>query len=126
VKGNLLTGNFDKMLAVAPDEVVFNGAAFQYKDHPLTAKAGQRVRIYFLDAGPNLTSSFHVIGEIFDAVYPGGDMSQAVHGVSTYLVGAGQGVIFDVTFNQPGDYVIVDHSMRSAYLGAQGIIKVTP
>jgi nitrite reductase (NO-forming) len=126
VKGNLMTGNFDKMLAVSPDEVVFNGAAFQYKDHPLTAKAGQRVRIYFLDAGPNLTSSFHVIGEIFDAVYPGGDMSQAVSGVSTYLVGAGQGVIFDVTFNQPGDYVIVDHSMRSAFLGAQGIIKVTP
>lgn len=126
VKGNLLTGNFEKMLAVAPDEVVFNGVAFQYKDHPLEAKVGQRVRIYFLDAGPNLTSSFHVIGAIFDKVYPGGDLSQSFSGVSTYTVAPGQGMIFDVIFQQPGEYVLVDHSMRAAFLGAQGFIKVTP
>lgn len=125
-QGNLLTGNFNKMQAAAPDEVVFNGDAFQYKDHPLQAKVGQRVRIYFLDAGPTLTSAFHVIGAIFDKVYPGGDMSQAISGVSTYNVAPGEGMIFDVIFKQPGDYVIVDHSMRAAYLGAQGVIHVTP
>ena len=111
-----MTGDFKKMLGVAPDLVVFNGKAFQYKDHPLQAAAGQRVRLYFVDAGPNLTSSFHVIGEIFDGD-PGGDASQAISGVSTYLVAAGQGVVFDLVFEQPGEYVIVDHSMRSAFLG---------
>lgn len=126
VQGQLLTGDFNKMLAVSPDEVVFNGVAFQYKDHPLEAKVGQRVRIYFLDAGPNLTSSFHIIGAIFDKVYPGGDLTQGISGVSTYTVAPGEGMIFDVVFNQPGEYVLVDHSMRSAYLGAQGIIRISP
>jgi nitrite reductase (NO-forming) len=126
VKGSLLTGDWEKMLAVSPDLVVFNGIAFQYRDHPLTAKVGQRVRFYFLAAGPNLPSSFHVIGEIFDKVYPGGDMTQAISGVSTYDVPPGQGMIFDVTFDEPGEYVLVDHSMRAAYRGAQGLIKVEP
>lgn len=126
MKANLLTGNFNKMLAVSPDEVVFNGVAFQYKDQPLKAKVGQRVRIYFLDVGPNLTSAFHVIGAIFDKVYPGGDMSEAISGVSTYNVAPGEGMIFDVIFKQPGEYVFVDHSMRAAFLGAQGIIEVSP
>ncbi len=70
VEGKLMTGDYNKMLAVTPDEVVFNGIAFQYKDNPLQAKVGQRVRIYFVDAGPNLWSSFHIIGGIFAAVYP--------------------------------------------------------
>lgn len=125
VKGTLLTGDFNKMSSVAPDEVVFNGVALQYKDHPLNAKVGQRVRIYFLDAGPNLSSAFHVIGEIFTEVYPSGDFSQKLSGVSTYNVAPGQGVIFDLVFDEPGEYVFVDHSMRSVYLGAAGLINVT-
>jgi len=126
LRENLLTGDFNKMLSVAPDVVAFNGIAFQYKDHPLQARVGQRVRIYFVDAGPNLNSAFHVIGEIFTDIYPGGDPAQAISGVSTYTVAPGQGVVFDVVFNEPGEYVIVDHSMRSAYLGAFGLIDVTP
>ncbi|NLG96114.1 MAG: multicopper oxidase domain-containing protein [Chloroflexi bacterium] len=122
---NLLTGDFDKMVSVAPDVVAFNGIAFQYRDYSLEARVGQRVRIYFVDAGPNLNSAFHVIGEIFTDVYPGGDFSQATSGVSTYTVASGQGVIFDLVFDEPGEYVIVDHSMRSAYLGAYGLIKVS-
>ena len=47
-----MTGDYDKMMSVKPDEVVFNGVAFQYNDHPLTAKVGQRVRLYVIDAGP--------------------------------------------------------------------------
>lgn len=124
-KDKLMTGSFDKMLAVSPDLVTFNGVAFQYKDYPLQAKVGDRVRIFFLDAGPSLPSAFHVIGEIFDQVYPGGDMAQAISGVSTYEVAPGQGVIFDVVFDTPGHYVFVDHSMRSSFMGAQGVIEVT-
>jgi nitrite reductase (NO-forming) len=63
VEGTMMTGDYNKMLSVTPDEVVFNGIAFQYNDQPLTAKVGQRVRLYVIDAGPNLSSAFHIIGE---------------------------------------------------------------
>ena len=71
-EGTLMTGDYDKMMSVRPDEVVFNGIAFQYNDHPLTAKVGQRVRLYVINAGPNLGSAFHIIGGMFAAVYPDG------------------------------------------------------
>ena len=77
VSGTLMAGDYEKMLAVTPDEVVFNGIAFQYQDRPLTAKVGQRTRIYFVNAGPNLFSSFHIIGGMFDSVYPAGDPKHA-------------------------------------------------
>ena len=52
----------------APDFVVFNGIKDQYKDHPLPVGTGKRVRIFVLDAGPNIDSSFHIVGTIFDTV----------------------------------------------------------
>lgn len=124
--GKLMTGNYDKMLAVTPDEVVFNGIAFQYEDHPLTAKVGQRTRIYFVNAGPNLFSSFHIIGGMFETVHPDGDPKHALSGVSTYTVGPGQGVVFDTVMPHPGKYLFVDHSMRSMMIGAEGVLEVTP
>ena len=77
VQGSLMTGDATKMFAGPPDEVVFNGAAFQYRDQPLTAQVAQRVRLYVVDAGPTLPSAFHVIGAIFTAVYPDGDAAHA-------------------------------------------------
>jgi nitrite reductase (NO-forming) len=125
VRGSLMAGNFTKMRAVTPDEVVFNGVAFKYRDHPLPARAGQRVRLYVVDAGPNLPSAFHAIGAIFEAVYPDGDAGHALTGVSTYPVAPGQGVVFDLIFPEPGEYPIVDHSMRNMGLGASGLIEVS-
>jgi len=124
VSGKLMGPDFQKMKDERPDEVVFNGVAFQYKDHPLTAAPGKLVRIYFVNAGPDLWSSFHVIGGIFDKVYPGGDAADAVSGVSTYTVGPGAGAIFDITLDQPGNYVFVDHDMAHAIIGAQGVLQV--
>lgn len=124
VSGKLMGPDFQKMKDERPDEVVFNGVAFQYKDHPLTAAPGKLVRIYFVNAGPDLWSSFHVIGGIFDRVYPGGDAAQAISGVSTYSVGPGAGTIFDITLDQPGNYVFVDHDMAHAIIGAQGVLQV--
>lgn len=126
VKGALMAGDAAKMMAVTPDEVVFNGVAFQYRDRPLTARAGQRVRIYFVNAGPSLFSSFHIIGGMFDTVYPDADAAHALTGVSSYTVAPGQGVIFDAIMPHPGDYIFVDHSMRSMMIGATGILKVLP
>jgi len=124
VSGKLMGPDFQKMKEERPDEVVFNGVAFQYKDHPLPATPGGLVRIYFVNAGPDLWSSFHVIGGIFDKVYPGGDPAQAINGVSTYTVGPGAGAIFDITLDQPGNYVFVDHDMAHAIIGAQGVLQV--
>ncbi|HET9017758.1 MAG TPA: multicopper oxidase domain-containing protein [Thermomicrobiaceae bacterium] len=126
VSGTTMTGDFDKMLVAQPDLVVFNGAAFQYRDHPLPAKAGQRVRLYLVDAGPTLDTSFHVIGAIFAAVYPDGDPAHALTGVSTYNVSPGAGAVFDLVIPQPGQYPFVDHEMRDAFLGAAGVLDVQP
>jgi nitrite reductase (NO-forming) len=124
ISGKLMGPDFQKMKDERPDEVVFNGVAFQYKDHPLPATPGGLVRIYFVNAGPDLWSSFHVIGGIFDKVYPGGNPAEAVSGVSTYSVGPGAGAIFDITLDQPGNYVFVDHDMAHAIIGAQGVLQV--
>lgn len=114
------------MISVTPDEVVFNGVAFQYNDHPLIAKVGQRVRFYVVNAGPNLASAFHIIGGMFAAVYPDGDATHALTGVSTYPIAPGQGVVLDAIMPQPGKYPFVDHSMRDMMIGAAGELGVTP
>ncbi|MGP1629822.1 MAG: multicopper oxidase domain-containing protein [Giesbergeria sp.] len=125
VSGNLMAGNYEKMQAMRPDEVVFNGIASQYHHHPLTAKPGDLIRLYVVNAGPSLWSAFHVIGAIFDRVYPGGDPAQAISGVSTYTVGPGEGAVFDLTLNEAGKYPFVDHAMAHAVLGAEGILLVS-
>jgi len=125
-EGTLMTGDYDKMMSVRPDEVVFNGIAFQYNHHPLTAKIEQRVRLYVINAGPNLASAFHIIGGMFAAVYPDGDAKHAFSGVSTYPIAPGQGVVFDAIIPQPGKYPIVNHNMRDMMIGAAGELEVTP
>ncbi|MEO7065777.1 MAG: multicopper oxidase domain-containing protein [Rhodanobacter sp.] len=124
VADHLMGANYDKMMQERPDEVVFNGAAFQYRDHPLVATAGKRVRLYVVDAGPDLWSSFHVIGAIFDKVYPDGDATHALSGVSTYSIGPGAGAVFDLVLKEPGKYPFVDHDMAHAMAGAIGVLEV--
>ncbi|HET7569847.1 MAG TPA: multicopper oxidase domain-containing protein [Gammaproteobacteria bacterium] len=124
VSGTLMGADFTKMKREQPDEVVFNGAAFQYVGHPLPVMPGKRVRIYLVNAGPNLWSSFHVIGAIFDKVYPDGNPAHALSGVSTYSVGPGAGAVFDLVLSQPGKYPFVDHAMAHAIIGAKGILAV--
>ncbi len=125
LSGTLMGPSFAKMLAERADEVVFNGTAFQYKDHPLAATAGERVRLYVVDAGPSLWSSFHVIGAIFDRVYTDGATKNALHGVSTYGIPPGAGAIFDVILPEPGDYAFVDHNMAHVAVGAVGVLRAT-
>ena len=124
VSGHLMGPDFEKMMQEQPDEVVFNGAAFQYRDHPLPVTAGKRLRIYFVNAGPDLWSSFHVIGAMFDKIYPDGDAAHALSNVSTYTVGPGAGAIFDLVIPEPGKYAFVDHDMAHVMAGAQGVFDV--
>lgn len=108
--------------------VTFNGKAFQYKDHPLTADVGDRVRFFVVNAGPNLASEFHVVGAVFDRVYADGDPEHALEGVQTYGVPAGGGAVFETVFESgesgAGVYAFVTHAFADADKGAVGLIRV--
>lgn len=122
--GTTMMADYTRIIANQADLVVFNGVAFQYHDHPLPVKVGEKVRIHFINAGPNRWSSFHVIGGIFDRVYPDGDLASFRKDVSVYSVAPGQGSIFDISFNEPGMYPFMDHSMTNMTLGADGLFDV--
>ncbi|MCL6443970.1 MAG: multicopper oxidase domain-containing protein [Alicyclobacillus sp.] len=117
-------GDFQKMEAATPDLVVFNGKANQYVDHPLQAKVGQPLYIAFVNAGPNLFSAFHIVGTVLGDVEASGNPLNHLYDVQTYTVAPGDGALFKVTFNAPGIYPFVSHSMASADKGAMGEIDV--
>ena len=119
--------SMEKGLAEHPDHVVFNGRAGALTgNNALKAKAGDTVRIYFGNIGPNSASSFHVIGEIFDNVNIGGSLDGAVnHNVQTTLVPAAGATIVEFKIDVPGDYLLVDHSIFRVAKGAVGIITAT-
>jgi nitrite reductase (NO-forming) len=116
--------DMDKARAMLPDWVTFNGYANQYKDHPLTAKPGDLVRFYVVDAGPSLTTAFHVVGTILDRAYVNGDMTQYQSNVQTVDVPAGGGGVFETRITEPGLYPFVSHSFASVDMGEVGILKV--
>jgi nitrite reductase (NO-forming) len=123
--GAAWTGDLQKMKAVRPDFLAFNGTAFQYRDHPLEARVGERVRFYIVNAGPTLWSAFHVIGALFDVVYVGGNPRNPVYGVQTHTIAPGDGAVCDVIIPNPGKYPFVTHSFAYTELGAVGVLAVT-
>ena len=120
--------SFDMNKAVdeKPSYVVFNGAVGSLVgDKAITAKVGEKVRLFVGNGGPNLVSSFHVIGEIFDSVYQEGGTIAGQHNVQTTIIPAGGSAIVDFKVDVPGTYVIVDHSLFRAFnKGALGMLKV--
>ena len=117
----------EKLLNERPEYYVFNGSVGALsKLHPMQAKVGDTVRIFFGVGGPNHTSSFHVIGEIFDNVYNmGGVLSQPLHGVQTVTVPAGGAVITEFKVDVPGNYILVDHALSRMERGLVGILHVS-
>ena len=116
--------DMNKMLDETPDYVVFNGAVGATTgEQAFKAKVGETVRIFFGVGGPNVTSSFHVIGEIFDRVYPEG-ASEAFTNVQTTLVPAGGATIVEFTVEVPGTYILVDHSLGRLEKGGAGQLVV--
>lgn len=107
--------------------VVFNGAVGSLVgDNALTAKVGETVRLYVGVGGPNLTSSFHVIGEIFDTLYPEGALLNPQHNVQTTLVPPGGATAVEFKVDVPGTFVLVDHALSRAFnKGTLGMLKVT-
>ena len=115
-----------KALNEQPSYVVFNGSVGALVgDKALKAKVGETVRLYVGNGGPNLTSSFHVIGEIFDQVYQEGGMIPTQKHVQTTLVPAGGSAIVEFKTEVPGTYILVDHALFRAFnKGALGMLKV--
>lgn len=118
--------SMEKAIAERADYVVFNGAVGSLTgEGALQAKVGDRVRLFFGVGGPNLTSSFHVIGEIFDKVAAEGNTNIATENVQTTMVPAGGSAIAEFRVNAPGTYILVDHSLTRAFnKGALGQLKV--
>lgn len=118
--------DIDKAIKENADYVVFNGnTGSLLGENELQAKVGETVRIFVGNGGPNLTSSFHVIGEIFDKVYAEGG-STINENVQTTTIPAGGASIVEFKADVPGDYVLVDHAIfRAFHKGALGKIKVT-
>jgi len=116
----------EKLLNERPEYFVFNGSVGAIsKLHPLQAKVGETVRIFFGVGGPNFTSSFHVIGEIFDKVYMlGGLESPPLQGIQTVTVAPGGAVVVEFKLDVPGNYTIVDHALARAERGLAGILHV--
>jgi len=111
-----------------PTYVVLNGRVGALTgDRALKAKVGERVRLYVGNGGPNLVSSFHVIGEVFDAVYPEGAVgSPPQQNIQSTLIPAGGAAIVEFRVDVPGRYLLVDHSIFRAFdKGAIGYLEVS-
>jgi nitrite reductase (NO-forming) len=121
-----LTFAFQKGLAERPDYVFWNGRFGALAgENALQAKPGERIRLYVGNAGPNLVSSFHVIGTMFDAVYREGDLvDPPAHGIQTTLIPSGGAAVVEFTPRVPGMYLLVDHSIFRILKGAVGQIMV--
>ena len=117
--------DMEKALDENPDYVVFNGKVGAISgENSLKAKVGETVRLFVGNGGPGLTSSFHVIGEIFDNVYPEGG-STLNHNIQTTLIPPGGSAITEFKLEVPGNFIMVDHAIFRAFnKGALGILKV--
>jgi nitrite reductase (NO-forming) len=115
-----------KAMADTPDYITFNGYVGQYTDAPLQAKAGERVRMYVVNAGPNEFSSFHVIGTIFENAYADGNPANAQHGLESVTIPPGGAYMVEFTIPNPGKYTFVNHSFHAVTKGAVGVLNVTP
>jgi nitrite reductase (NO-forming) len=120
----------EKLRAATPTHTVFNGMHNGMVRSPLPAKVGERVRLFVLNVGPSKTSSFHVVGTIFDRVWFEGNPDNQFRGMQTVLLGSSNSAIVEFVIPEEGSYIMVDHHFANASQGAIGLIstqaKTTP
>ncbi len=119
--------DLEKAVDEEPEYVVFNGRVGSMTgESALQASVGETVRLFVGNGGPNLTSSFHVIGEMFDRVYGEGGTAVNQGDVQTTGVPAGGSTIVEFLVDIPGRYTLVDHALFRAFnKGAVGILEVS-
>jgi nitrite reductase (NO-forming) len=113
----------DRLRTAQPTHTVFNGMFNGMVKQPLPAKPGERVRLYVLNVGPSRTSSFHVVGTIFDRVWFEGNPRNQFVGMQTVLLGSSNSAIVEFLIPEEGSYIMVDHHFANASQGAVGIIS---
>jgi nitrite reductase (NO-forming) len=124
--GDLYQYDFEGAQNKNASHVVFNGHQTILHDQPLKANAGERVRIHFSNNGPSLTSSFHVIGAIFDRVWLEGHPFNEMRGMQTVLLGASNSATVEFIVPEEGQYVLIDHEFADAEKGATGVLIAGP
>jgi nitrite reductase (NO-forming) len=120
--------SFDKMLAETPDYVVWNGRVGSLTGaNALKVNTGEKVRFYVGNAGLNLVSSFHIIGDHLEKVYSEGSLdSPPLLNVQNHLIPAGAAAVVDTVFEVPGEFLLVDHSLGRAFnKGGVGVVSAT-
>jgi nitrite reductase (NO-forming) len=116
--------SYQKMLDMLPDFVSFNGRPSQYVKDPIRVKVGDRVRFWVVSAGPSHPCNFHVVGEQFDTVYLGAPPGSPVHGVQTWDVAPGGGMVFELQCDVAGEFPFVNHGFGHGQKGGIGILVV--
>ncbi|HJV87394.1 MAG TPA: multicopper oxidase domain-containing protein [Noviherbaspirillum sp.] len=113
----------DRLRNAQSTYTVFNGVHNGMMRNPLPVKAGERVRLYVLNVGPSKTSSFHVVGTIFDRVWMEGNPDNQFRGMQTVLLGSSNSAIVEFMIPEEGSYVMVDHHFANASQGAVGLLS---
>lgn len=109
-----------KMVAKKPDVIAFNGYANQYKDNPITVKRGERIRMWVLNAGPSIWSSFHVIGTVFDKTVVEGTPGRDAQAIN---LAPAQGGYVEFTLDEEGSYPFVNHAFGDMIKGSLGVLR---
>jgi nitrite reductase (NO-forming) len=113
----------ERLRAAQPTHTVFNGVHNGMVKNPLAAKSGERVRLFVLNVGPSKTSSFHVVGTIFDRVWIDGNPDNQFRGMQTVLLGSSNAAIVEFMIPEDGSYIMVDHHFANASQGAIGLVS---
>jgi nitrite reductase (NO-forming) len=121
--GPLYVLDGERLRAAQPTHTVFNGTHNGMVKTPLAAKRGERVRLHVLNVGPSRTSSFHVVGTIFDRVWMEGNPDNQFRGMQTVLLGSSNSATVEFVIPEDGAYIMVDHHFANASQGAIGLIS---
>ncbi len=113
----------ERLRDARPTHTVFNGVHNGMVKNPLPAKVGERVRLHVLNVGPSKTSSFHVVGTIFDRVWFEGNPDNQFRGMQTVLLGSSNSATVEFLIPEDGSYIMVDHHFANASQGAIGLIS---
>ena len=105
------------------DHVAFNGYANQYVENPISVAVGEPIRIFVVNAGPNIWSSFHVVGTVFDRVCVNAHPKNELFGMQSISIGPGDGACVEFTLDEPGTYPVVNHAFGHATHGAVALLK---
>jgi nitrite reductase (NO-forming) len=122
-KGGVYVLDSERLRAAQPTHTVFNGVHNGMVTNPLPARPGERVRLFVLNVGPSRTSSFHVVGTIFDRVWIEGNPDNQFRGMQTVLLGSSNSAIVEFMIPEEGSYIMVDHHFANASQGAIGLVS---